>query len=91
MAKVVRGRKLRIGNMARYKIGDRVKVAPLNDNEGYDSFRGKTLIITHVARNQSEHPGYDSGLVGGGLYDLKEAETGESVGSSLYDYELVRA
>lgn len=28
-----------------YKIGDEVMISPDNDNENYDSFRGKKLII----------------------------------------------
>ena len=75
---------------AEYDVGDRVKVAPENDNDNYDDFRDKVLIITHVATNQSQHPGYDSSLAGEGLYDF-ETEDGEEVHSSLYDYELTWA
>ena len=37
------------------------------------------------------HPGYDEGVSPMGLYDLKIANTEENFGSSLYDWELVRA
>ncbi len=73
----------------KFKIGSLVRVAPDNDNEGYDSFRDKTLRVTHVATNQKQHPGYD-GSTGEALYDL-ETQDGEAIGSSLYNYELVRA
>lgn len=68
-------------------IGDKVRVAKENDNEGYDSFRDKVLVITHVATSRNEHPGYDSTMEGEGLYDLATLD-GRSIGSSLYDYEL---
>jgi hypothetical protein len=70
-----------------HSIGDRVKVAAENDNEGYNNFRGKVLIVTHVATSKEQHPGYDPAMAGEGLYDFK-TEDGEPVGSSLYDYEL---
>ena len=70
-----------------FRIGQKVKVAENNDNENYDDFRDKTLIITHIAKNSSQHPGYDEG-VGQPLYDLKDAKTGKAIGSSLYEYEL---
>lgn len=31
-----------------YKIGDKVKVSPSNDNDNYDDFRDKVLIVTHA-------------------------------------------
>jgi hypothetical protein len=37
------------------------------------------------------HPGYDEGLNGEYLYDLKIKRTGESVNFSLYAYELTPA
>lgn len=73
----------------KFREGQRVKVSPENDNENYDSFRDEVLIITHVATNTNEHPGYDSG-VGGGLYDFR-TESGKDVNCSLYDYELIEA
>ena len=73
-----------------YKIGSRVRVAPENDNENYNSFRDKVLIVIHVARNKYEHPGYDESVSPDKLYDFK-LEDGTPVGCSLYDYELVKA
>ena len=70
------------------KIGDKCKVVDWNDNENYDSFRDKILIVTHVARNINEHPGYDESVSPDKLYDLKVEETGEDVNCCLYDYEL---
>jgi len=73
-----------------FKVGDIVMVSPDNDNEGYDSFRGKKLRIVHKATSTEEHQGFDEGLEGEGLYDFETLD-GESIGSSLYDYELVKA
>lgn len=71
-----------------FRVGQYVQVAEDNDNEGYDSFRGKKLQITSKATNTQEHPGYDDSMEGMPLYDLKDATTGEAIDSSLYFYEL---
>jgi hypothetical protein len=65
-----------------FKVGDKVKIASDNDNENYDKFRGKTLIVTHVAKNTDEHRGYDDSMEGMALYDFR------GVPFSLYEYEL---
>lgn len=67
------------------KIGDKCRV--ISDNENYISFRDKVLIVTHVARNQSEHPGYDDSVKPDKLYDFKTID-GEEVHCSLYDYKV---
>ena len=77
--------------MKHFKLGDKVRVASHNDNDGYDGFRDKVLKISHIARNRDEHPGYDEGVSPEYLYDLKDAKTGKDIGSSLYDYELESA
>jgi hypothetical protein len=62
------------------------------------------LVITYAANNANKympakeffergkprgyHPGYDDGVSGQGLYDLKRKDTGESLMFSLYDWEL---
>lgn len=76
--------------MAEYKVNEKVRIARDNDNDGYDKYRDKVLIVTSVATSISEHIGYDSSMEGQGLYDLK-TEGGEEVPYSLYDYELERA
>lgn len=76
--------------MTKFRIGLRVRVSPENDNDCYDGFRDKVLIITHVATSTKDHPGYDSSLDGQALYDFKD-EAGNEIPCSLYDYELVRA
>lgn len=76
--------------MKHFKLNQKVRVSPENDNECYDSFRSDVLIITHVAKDKTEHPGYDECVSPEYLYDLKK-ESGEDIGSSLYDYELVPA
>lgn len=80
--------------MAQFKKGQKVKVSPENDNECYNDFRDKVLIITHVATSTQDHPGYDEGINVKGepkqaLYDL-ETLSGDSIGCSLYDYELIK-
>jgi sulfite reductase alpha subunit-like flavoprotein len=76
--------------MKKYKIGDHVKVSPENDNENYNSFRNEELVVTHVATNENEHPGFDSALKGEALYDLATVE-GTVIHCSLYDYELIKS
>jgi hypothetical protein len=71
------------------KIGDKCKVGPENDNENYNSFRDKILIVTYIAKNKDEHPGYDTSVYPQKLYDLKTLK-GEQIGCSLYDYELIK-
>jgi hypothetical protein len=73
-----------------FSEGEIVMINPDNDNENYDDFRGKELVITNVARNKDEHPGYDDSMNGENLYDLETVD-GEPVPFSLYDYELVSA
>lgn len=71
----------------KFKVGNHVKIHRHNDNENYDSYRNKVLIITHVATREEDHPGYDAGLEGMGLYDL-QTQDGLHVPFSLYDFEL---
>lgn len=61
-----------------------------NAIENYgEQWRNIVLIITHVARNKNEHPGYDDGVSPQRLYDLKREDNGEDLNMSLYDWELV--
>jgi len=76
--------------MKHFKLGQKVKVSPENDNECYDSFRNEVLRVTHLAKNASEHPGYDAGVSPDYLYDL-ETVSGEPVPYPLYDHELIPA
>lgn len=85
----------------RYRVGDEVYMtSDAVENYG-DRFDGVKLIITHVSNKympakefftsgkpEGYHPGYDEGMEGMGLYDLKIKSTGEHLGMSLYDYEL---
>jgi hypothetical protein len=63
------------------------KAIVISDNECYDKFRNDVLIITHVAYNANEHPGYDEGLKGEALCDFT-TESGVEVPVSLYEYEF---
>lgn len=67
-----------------YKTGQKVKVAKNNDNENYDSFRDKVLIITHA---ETEGNGYDDSLYPQKLMSFK-TEEGEDIPFSLYEYEV---
>lgn len=71
--------------MKKNLLGRKAKVT--SDNDCYDSFRNKTLIITHVAYNTNEHPGYDNTMKGEALCDFETAD-GEDVPCSLYEYEF---
>lgn len=75
--------------MAWFQVGSKVKIRPDNDNECYDSFRRRVMIITS---NEIGGRGYDrEGSGGGPLYCMKFADTGESVPVSLYHWELTSA
>lgn len=73
--------------MNEFNIGDRVMVSKENDNENYNDFRDKVLIVTHVANSIEEHRGYDNSMDGMALYDF-ETEDGEEIDCSLYEYEI---
>lgn len=60
------------------------------ENENYDKFRDMDLVITNVATNTDQHPGYDVGMFPMALYDLRTLD-GEDVPFSLYEYELENA
>ncbi len=61
------------------QIGDKIRIT--SDNENYNRYRGKAWVVSHIARNRDEHPGYDTG-VGGALIDCK------GLPFSLYEYEF---
>lgn len=63
------------------RIGSKIKIKADKDNETYNKFRNKVWTVTHIARNQKEHPGYDSG-VNEALVDCKGLPV------SLYEYEF---
>ena len=69
---------------AKYKIGDKVKVAESCDNENYESFRDKILTVSYVSKNTDDHRYFDEG-VNEPLYDF------EGIPFSLYQYEIVKA
>ena len=76
------------GEVGRFHRGRSVMVAEENDNENYDNFRGKELVITEKFTNSKENPYFDEGLSGMALYHLMERETGKKIPFALYDYEL---
>lgn len=76
------------GNVGEFNVGQSVIIRSDNDNENYDKYRGKELVITHKATSEKEHRGYDSSMEGQGLYDFVVRKTGETVPFSLYDYEI---
>jgi len=70
-----------------YAIGDKVKVASDNDNDCYNGFRDLILVITNIATNTTQHPGYDDTMEGMPLFDFR-SEGGEEIPCSLYEYEI---
>ena len=76
------------GGVGQFNIGQSVMIAENNDNENYDDFRGKELVIYHKATNEKEHRGFDNSMEGQALYSFFLRETGEQVPFSCYDYEL---
>lgn len=73
-----------------FRKGQKVKVSSENDNDNYDSFRDKVLVITGVYKNDKEHPGYDMGIYPERLYEFKTID-GEEVHCALYEYEIEEA
>lgn len=65
-------------------IGKKAKIKESNDNENYDSFRGKTLIVTHASNHGI---GYDDTCYPEMLCDFK-CEDGTEFPFALYEYEF---
>ena len=76
--------------MSNFRIGSKVRVSHDNDNDCYNSFKDKILIITHIAKNTDEHPGYDMSVYPEPLYDFKDLD-GNVIPCSFYKYEIVKA
>ena len=70
-----------------YKVGDKVMIACNNDDDGYDEYRNKTMIITDAYYSEKDCFAYDNSMNGMGLFRL-ELPNGDSVGSMLYEYEI---
>lgn len=68
----------------RNRVGQKVRIT--SDNECYERFAGKVLVITSVSTNTDDHPGFDPGA-GSALYDF-ETESGDPVPFSLYEWEF---
>ncbi len=68
-----------------YKLDDKVTMTEeAQEHYGDD---GREYVITHIATNESQHPGYDSGMENMPLYDLATLD-GKDYPNSLYEYEL---
>ncbi len=65
-------------------IGKKAMIKESNENENYDKFRGKVLIITHA---DNKGKGYDSGLYPEQLCDFK-LQDGSDFPFALYEYEF---
>jgi hypothetical protein len=70
-----------------YRIGDKVKVSSENDNDNYDSFRDKVLIVENIATSENDTCAYDPSMNGMQLMDFT-TEQGKEVPFSLYEYEV---
>lgn len=73
------------------KNGTKVKMTSEAIENYGEKWRDVELVITHVAQSEAEHPGYDMGVYPQRLYDLKRTDTDESLGMSLYDWELEKS
>jgi hypothetical protein len=81
----------RIKEMKHFKINQEVKMSD-NAIENYGKeYQDVVFQITHIAKNEKDHPGYDSGLAPEWLYGLKRVDNGEDLQFSLYDWELEAA
>ncbi len=72
-------------NKDEYKVGDRVKIT--SDNDAYDKFKDKVLIVTDVYHNEDENPLYDMGVYPQLLMDFV-TEDNNDVPYSLYEWEI---
>lgn len=72
--------------MKHFETGAKVRIEPDNDNECYDAFSNKILIITECSNSGN---GYDSSMYPQYLYSLTDLDD-NIIPCSLYDYELVR-
>lgn len=63
-------------------VGKKARI--VSDNENYDAFRNKTLIVTYASNNG---PAYDSGMFPEMLCDFK-CEDGTEFPFALYEYEF---
>ena len=70
-----------------YKVGDKVRIACNNDNDGYKGYRNKTMIITDAYYSEKYCFAYDKSMNGMGLFRL-ELPNGDRVGFMLYEYEI---
>ena len=70
-----------------YRIGDKVKVSGKNDNDNYETFRDKVLIVEDIATSNNDTCAYDSSMKGMQLM-VFTTEQGEDVPFSLYEYEV---
>ena len=57
------------------------KIIITSDNENYDNYRDQIHIVSHIAHNTTEHPGYDTSM-NEALIDC------HNLPFSLYEYEF---
>jgi len=60
----------------------------ISDNENYNDYIGKDLIITDAVNSVRENQFYDYSMNGMYLCDLEVVSTSEVVPFSLYEYEF---
>lgn len=70
-----------------YKVGDKVTIAYNNDNDGYEEYRNKIMIITDAYYSEEDCFAYDNSMNGMGLFGL-ELLNGYNVEFLLYEYEI---
>lgn len=69
-----------------YSIGDKVIIDKNNDNENYNEFRDKVLIVEDIC--PYDHPAYDMGVYPQQLLGFI-TEDNKEVPFMLYEYEIV--
>lgn len=70
--------------MSNKLVGKKAMIKDSNDNENYNGYRGKVLIITHAS---NDGRGYDSGMYPEMLCDFK-LKDGSEFPFALYEYEF---
>lgn len=72
----------KVSHKGRQLIGKKARI--ISDNDGYDKWRDKTLVITHVS---NEGSGYDAAAFPEMLCDF-DCEDGSEFPCALYEYEF---
>lgn len=64
------------------KVGDKITLTDEAIENYGEEYQNKEFTIEHIAFSKNDHIGYDNGLEGMALYDLRELDF------SVYEYEI---